>query len=166
MKKLSILLVFMTLCAVNMMAQSTPWKIIDMEDVSRHGSNAEYDDETLTATFKNDKDRWIDLPGVKGDINGHTMLHVKIMKANCMLKFAVRYKDENGKAQQAIAATCYSSMGKTIKKEKLLKIDLTNKGKITEAMLKDVIGIRVAMAKGVEGKESPWEVTFGEVAIC
>ena len=154
----------MALTAVNTVAQ-TPWKIIDMEDVSRHGSNADYDDETLTATFKNDKDRWIDLPGVSGDLTEHTKLHVKILKSNCMLKFAVRYKDENGKAQQAVVATCYSSMGKTIDKEKLLKIDLTNKGKVTPEMLKNVIGIRVAMAKGVDGKESPWEVQFGEVAL-
>lgn len=164
MKKFAFAFALMAMFTVNAMAQ-TPWKIVDMEDVSRHGSNADYDDETTTVTFKNDKDRWIDLPGIKGDITEHTMLHVKILKANCMLKFAIRYKDENGKTQQAIAATCYSSMGKTIDKEKLLKIDLTNKGKIGEEVLKNVISIRVAMAKGVDGKESPWEVQFGEVAL-
>ena len=164
MKKLAMMVALMATFTLTAMAQ-TPWKIVDMEDVSRHGSNADYDDETLTATFKNDRDRWIDLPGISGDLTEHTNLHVKIMKANCMLKFAIRYKDADGKTQQTVAATCYSSMGKTIKKEKLIKIDLTNKGKIGDDVLKNVIGIRVAMAKGVDGKESPWEVTFGEVAL-
>lgn len=164
MKKYAFLFALVALFAVNVNAQ-TPWKIIDMEDVSRHGSNADYDDETTTATFKGEKDRWIDLPGIKGDISEHTNLVINVESADCVLKIAVRYKDENGKAQQAIAATLYGRMGKAIEKATKLKIDLTNKGKITPEMLKDVIGIRIAMAKPSVDKTEPWKVKFGEVAL-
>ena len=165
MKKFMLMFALATLFVINGNAQSAPWKIIDMEDVSRHGGNAEYDDETTTVTFKGEKDRWIDLPGVSGDLTEHTKLNVTIKKSTCMLRFAIRYKDADGKTQQKICATCYKSMGKTIEKDTLLKIDLTDKGKIGEDVLKNVVSIRVAMAKAVDGNEAPWDVQFGEVVM-
>ena len=154
----------MAMFAVTTMAQ-TPWKIVDMEDVSKHGGNCQYDDETCTATFKEKWDRWFDLPGVSGDLTGHTQLNLTIKKSTCMLKVAIRYKDAEGQTKQVDAATFYSSMGKTIDKDKTIKVDLTNKGKVTEDMLKNVVSIRIAMAKAVDGNEEPWETQFGEVTI-
>lgn len=165
MKKLAMMIALMATMTLNAVAQSTPWKIVDMEDVSKHGANAQYDDETCTVTFKNKWDRWIDLPGVKGDLTEHTQLNLTIKKSTCMLKVAIRYKDEEGKTKQVDAATFYSSMGKTIDKDKTIKVDLTNKGKIGEDILKDVISIRIAMAKAVDGNEEPWMTQFGEVSI-
>lgn len=165
MKRLTMIFALMAMCAMNMMAQSTPWKIIDMEDVTRHGSNAEYDDETTTVTFKGDRDRWIDLPGIKGDITGHTTLLVNVEKSDVVLKFAIRYKDAEGKTQQNNGVTLWGRMGKAIEKPTELKIDLTNKGKVDPEVFKNVISIRVAMAKPSTDKTEPWEVKFGQVIV-
>lgn len=146
------------------MAQ-TPWKIIDLENVTKHGGNCDFDDETLTATFKEKWDRWFDLPEVSGDLTGHTQLTMVIKKSTCMLKVVLRYKDADGKQQQVDAATLYYSMGKTIDKDKKVKVDLTNKGKIGDDVLKNVTSIRISMAKAVDGNEAPWETQFGEVTI-
>lgn len=164
MKKLMMMVALMATCVLTAMAQ-TPWKIVDMEDVSKHGTNAQYDDETCTVTFKGKWDRWIDLPGVKGDLTEHTQMNLTIKKSTCMLRVAIRYKNEEGETKQVDAATFYSSMGKTIEKDKTIKVDLTNKGKITADMLKDVVSIRIAMAKAVDGNEEPWMTQFGEVSI-
>lgn len=56
-------------------------------------------------------------------------------------------------------------MGKTIESKKIAKIDLTNKGKIGEDVLKNVVSIRISMAKTVDGNEEPWTTQFGEVLI-
>lgn len=155
------LLATMTL---GMMAQ-TPWKIVDMEQVNRHGNNCDYDDETCTATFKEKWDRWFDLPEVSGDLTQHTKLTMTIKKSTCMLKVVVRYKDADGKQQQVDAAQFYRQMGKTIDKDTKIVCDLTNKGKIGEDILKNVTSIRISMAKAVDGNEAPWETQFGEVTI-
>lgn len=155
------LLATMTL---GMMAQ-TPWKIVDMEQVNRHGGNCDYDDETCTATFKEKWDRWFDLPEVNGDLTQHTKLTMIIKKSTCMLSVNIRYKDANGKQQQVTASTFYGSMNKTIDKDKKVTCDLTNKGKIGEDILKNVTCIRISMAKAVDGNEAPWETQFGEVTI-
>lgn len=154
----------MAMFAVTMNAQ-TPWKIIDMENVTKHGGNCDYDDETLTATFKEKWDRWFDLPEVSGDITGHTQLNMTVLKSTCMLKVVLRYKDADGKQQQVDAAQLYYNMGKTIDSPKKMKIDLTNKGKIGEDVLKNITSIRISMAKEVDGNEAPWMVQFGEVTI-
>ena len=146
------------------MAQ-TPWKIVDMEQVNRHGGNCDYDDETCTATFKEKWDRWFDLPEVSGDLTQHTKLNLTIKKSTCMLKVVVRYKDADGKQQQVDAATFYRQMGKSIDKDTKITCDLTNKGKIGEDILKNVTSIRISMAKAVDGNEAPWETQFGEVTI-
>ena len=154
----------MAMFAVTMNAQ-TPWKIIDLEQVVKHGGNCDFDDETLTATFKEKWDRWFDLPEVSGDLTGHTKLTMVIKKSTCMLKVVLRYKDVEGKQQQVDAATFYRQMGKTIDKDTKIDCDLTNKGKIGEDILKSVTSIRISMAKAVDGNEEPWETQFGEVTI-
>ena len=165
MKKLVMMVAFLATFALTAVAQSTPWKIIDMENVTKHGGNCDYDDETLTATFKEKWDRWFDLPEVSGDLTQHTKLTMNIKKSTCMLKVVVRYKDANGKQQQVDAATFYRQMGKTIDKDTKIDCDLTNKGKIGEDILRNVTSIRISMAKAVDGNEEPWEVQFGEVSI-
>lgn len=165
MKKLVMMVAFLATFALAAVAQSTPWKIIDMENVTKHGGNCDYDDETLTATFKEKWDRWIDLPEVSGDLTQHPQLTMTIKKSTCMLKVVLRYKDADGKQQQTDAATFYRQMGKSIDKDTKIKVDLTNGGKIGDDVLKNVTSIRISMAKAVDGNEEPWEVQFGEVSI-
>ena len=164
MKRLVMFVALMATCVLTTMAQ-TPWKIIDMENVTKHGGNCDYDDETLTATFTEKWDRWFDLPETSGDFTGHTQLNMTIKKSTCMLKVVLRYKDADGKQQQVDASTLYYSMSKTIDKDKKVKVDLTNKGKIGEDVLKNITSIRISMAKAVDGNEEPWETQFGEVTI-
>ncbi len=164
MKKLMLMFALVALFATNVAAQ-TPWKVIDMEYVTKHGSNCQYDDETCTATFKGSGDRWFDLPGLSGDLTGHTKLEATILKSNVILTFNIRYKDADGKTQQVKAQTFYGQMGKEITSKKTLKVDLTNKGKIGDDVLKNVVGVRVSMAKVVGGAEEPWQVQFGDVVV-
>ena len=164
MKKLAMMVALLATFTLNSFAQ-TPWKIVDMEGVTKHGGNCDYDDETCTATFKEKWDRWFDLPEVSGDLSAHTKLTMVIKKSTCMLKVVLRYKDADGKIQQETAATFYSSMGKTITADKKVTCDLTNKGKIGDDVLKNVASIRISMAKAVDGNEAPWETQFGEVSI-
>ena len=168
MKRLVMFVALVATVALSAVAQkkgATPWKIVDMEQVNRHGGNADYDDETCTVTFKGSSDRWIDLPEVSGDLTGHTQLNMTINKSTCMLKVCLRYKDAEGKTKQVDAATLYYNMGKTIDSDKKMKIDINNKGKVDEEILKNIVSIRLAMAKAVDGNEEPWEVQFGEVTI-
>ncbi|MBP3229706.1 MAG: hypothetical protein J6M40_03055 [Prevotella sp.] len=164
MKRLAMMVALLATMTLGTMAQ-TPWKIVDMEQVNRHGGNCDYDDETCTATFKEKWDRWFDLPEVSGDLTQHTKLNLTIKKSTCMLKVVVRYKDADGKQQQVDAATFYRQMGKSIDKDTKITCDLTNKGKIGEDILKNVTSIRISMAKAVDGNEAPWETQFGEVTI-
>ena len=164
MKRIGMMIALMAMFCLTATAQ-TPWKIIDLEQVTKHGGNCDFDDETLTATFKEKWDRWFDLPETSGDFTEHTKLNMIIKKSTCMLKVVIRYKDADGKQQQVDAATFYSSMGKTIDKDKKVVCDLTNKGKIGEDILKNVTSIRISMAKAVDGNEEPWSVQFGEVVM-
>lgn len=165
MKKIMLfVLAFMALFATNGMAQ-TPWKIIDMEFVTDRGGNCEYDDENCIATFKERYNRWVDLPGLNGDLTGHTKLKVDILKSNVILRFCVRYRDTSGKIQQVDAQTFYGSMGKEIKTKKTLNVDLTNGGKLDSEIFKDITSIRVAMAKPASGAEEPYFVQFGQVVV-
>jgi|GEM_PF-6187303 len=168
MKKTALILALAATLCMPLMAQkkqAVPWKIVDMEMVSKHGGNCDWDDETCTATFTQKWDRWIDLPEVSGDLSEHTQLHMTILKSTCMLKVVVRYKDADGKQQQTDVATFYRQMGKTIDKETKIKCDLTNGGKIGEDVLKNVTSIRISMAKEVDGNEEPWETQFGQVEL-
>ncbi len=143
-------------------AQKTPWKFISMEEVTRHGGNATWDEETFTASFVGSSDRWIDLPGIKGDINGHTNLTLNLTKSEVIISVFVRYKDEEGNTKQVKACTLYRQTGKPIEKPTALKIDLTDGGNITEEILANVTSIRVAMAKPCVDKDEPWVVTFAD----
>lgn len=164
MKKLMFVFALVALFATNSMAQA-PWKIIDMEYVTKHGSNCQYDDETCTATFKGSYDRWIDLPGLSGDLTGHTKLEATILKSNVILTFNIRYKDADGKTQQVKAQTFYGQMGKEITSKKTLKVDLTNKGKIGDDILKNVDAVRISMSKAVGSGEEPWFCQFEDIVI-
>lgn len=153
------------LLGVAAFAQNAPWKFISMEEVSRHGGNTEYDDETCTAYFTGSSDRWIDLPGVNGDLREHTDLTLNVLKSEVILSVFVRYKDGDGKTQQVKAVTFYRQTGKPIDKLTALKVDLTNGGDITDEMLQNVTSIRVAMAKACVDKDEPWAVTFADSTI-
>lgn len=164
MKKLMLMFALVTLFTTNVLAQ-TPWKIVDMEYVTKHGGNCAYDNETCTATFKGSYDRWFDLPELSGDLTEHTKLSVTVLKSNIILTFNVRYRDADGKIQQIKAQTFYGQMGKGINAKKTLKVDLSNKGKITDEILKNVISIRVSMAKEASGAEEPWFCQFGDIVV-
>lgn len=164
MKKVMLILALVALFVTTGMSQ-TPWRIVDMEFATAHGSNCEYDDENCIATFKNKFDRWVDLPGVNGDITGHTKLSVDILKSNVVLRFCVRYRDDSGKVQQVDSQTFYGSMGKEIKEKKTLNVDLTNGGKLDDEIFKDVASIRVAMSRPAAGAEEPYFVQFGQIII-
>ena len=157
--------IFVFAMYTNAQNESTPWQICNMEDVSRMGSNTEFDTETCTATFKGNSDRWVDVPGLKGDLSAHTTMMLNVLQSDCVLKICVRYKDENGKVQQTEAETLYGRMGKSITEKKALKIDLTGKGKVTSDMLKNVVSVRLAMAKGADGKKEPWTIKFGKAYL-
>ncbi len=161
MKKILFLAISLLL-GVTVSAQKTPWKFISMEEVARHGGNATWDEETFTASFVGSSDRWIDLPGIKGDINGHTDLTLNVTKSEVILSVFVRYKDEEGKTQQVKAVTFYRQTGKPINKLTPLKVDLTDGGNISEEILSNVTSIRVAMAKPCVDKDEPWTVTFAD----
>lgn len=164
MKKILFVLASLLL-GVAAFAQDTPWKFIAMEEVTRHGGNCEYDDETCTAYFKGSSDRWIDLPGVNGNLNGHTDLTLNVLKSEVVLSVFVRYKDAEGKTQQVKAVTFYRQTGKPIDKLTPLKVDLAKGGEITEEMLSNVTSIRVSMAKPSVDKDEPWSVTFADSTL-
>lgn len=164
MKKLMLMFAFAAMCATNVMAQ-TPWKIVDMEYVTRQGGNCSYDDETCTATFRGQYDRWIDLPELKGDLSEHKTLSVTVLKSNVVLSFNIRYRDDDGNMKQVNAQTFYSTMGKEINGKKTFKVDLSNKGKISDDILKKVEDVRVAMARPVPGTSEPWVCQFGDIVV-
>jgi hypothetical protein len=163
MKLKSILTACAILMSVSAFAQTA--KTIDMEDVTRIGSKCEYDDETCTATFTGQWDRWVDLPGVKGDISATPNISVEVLKSNIILKFCVRYTNNEGKTEQVDVATVYGQMGKAITSKKVVKLNLleASKGKLTEDMLKNVVSLRLAVGKTIG--DEPWEIQFGEVKL-
>ena len=82
-----------------------------------------------------------------------------------ILTFNVRYKDGEGKTQQVKAQTFYGQMGKGVDSKKTLEVDLTNKGKIGDDILKNVTSVRVSMAKQASGAEEPWICQFGDIVV-
>ncbi len=154
--------------SVNVLAQGkndTPWQIFNMEEATRWGGNASFDDETVTVSFKGNNDRWIDIPNLKGDLTGHDKMTIEVLKSNCVMNVNLRYKDAEGKTKQVTCQTFWGSMAKNINGKKVLKCDLTNGGKIPAEYFKDVVGIRLAMAKAVAGEEEPWNIQFGKVCV-
>lgn len=147
---------------LNVSAQKEPYKIVSMEDVTRWGSNCDYDAETCTATYKGPYSRWFDIPGMTGDFSEHSKIRLDVLESTVMLKFVIRYRDEDGKTQEVTAATLYRQMGSTITKKKTIKLDLAGNDGEYKEMLKNCVGIRVSMAKAVDGAEEPeWMTKFG-----
>lgn len=170
MKKITLLLVLVaTLFAtMNVSAQGKndkPWKMVNMDEVEQYGGNTDYDNDTFTASFTGDFSRWIDLPGLKGDLTEHTKITFEILKSDCVMKVSLRYKDANGKTQQVTCQTFYGSMGKEITTKKLIKCDLSNGGKVTEEMLKNATAVRISMAKPSTEHGEPWSIQFGNVCV-
>lgn len=170
MKKITFLLVLVATLFVtmNVSAQGKndkPWKMVNMYEVEQYGGNTDYDNDTFTASFTGNYNRWFDLPGVKGDLTEHAKITFEILKSNCVMKVCLLYKNADGKTQQVTCQTFYGSMGKEITAKKLIKCDLTDGGKITDEMLKNAVAIRVAMAKPSTDKGEPWSIQFGNVCV-
>lgn len=145
--------------------KGTPWKIINMEEATRWGGNTSFDDETSTVFFTGSSDRWIDVPGLKGDIMGHTKMEFNILKSDCVMRVNLRYKDADGKVQQVVCQTFYGQMGKVINTKKVVKCDLTNGDKISAEAFKNVVSVRISMAKNAAGSEEPWNIQFGKIYL-
>ena len=170
MKKITFLLVLVATLFVtmNVSAQGKNdklWMMVNMDEVEQYGGNTDYDNDTFTASFTGNYNRWFDLPGVKGDLTAHTKITFEILKSDCVMKVSLRYKDANGKTQQVTCQTFYSSMGKEISAKKLIKCDLSNGGKITEEKLKNAVAVRISMAKPSTDKSEPWSIQFGNVCV-
>lgn len=166
MKKITYLFVLvMAMFFVTSAQAQTPWKIINMEEATRWGGNASFDDETSTVSFTGSSDRWIDVPGLNGDISRHTQMELNILKSDCVMRVNLRYKDADGKMQQVACQTFYGQMGKVIKAKKTIKCDLTNGGKIPEEAFKNVVSVRISMAKNAASSEEPWSIQFGKVYL-
>ena len=56
-------------------------------------------------------------------------------------------------------------MAKEITSRKVLKVDLTNKGKIGDDILKNVDAVRISMSKAVGDGEEPWFCQFEDIVI-
>lgn len=166
MKKFALMFVALIALA-SAQITSAQVRTIDMEEVTKTGGNCEYDDENCVASFSGRWDRWIDLPGVKGDISATPTIKMEILKSNVILRIAILYKGDDVKPTQVEVATFYSQMGKEINSAKTIKIDLIkgSKGKVTEDMLKNIVSIRVAMAKECSGAEEPFMTQFGKVTL-
>lgn len=88
-----------------------------------------------------------------------------MLKSNVMLSIHLRYKDANGKTQQEKVQTFYASMNKELASRKVLKVDLTNKGKTDPEILKNVDAVRISMSKAVGDGEEPWFCQFEDIVI-
>ena len=163
MKKIFLLLAMVAGMTLTMSAQNEPFKIISMEEVSKTGSKCDYDAETCTAHFTGNSDRWFDIPGVQGDLTEHSKVEVDVLKSNVLLRFVVRYINENGERKEQVVATLYGQMGKSINKKKTLKVDLAGEGGKYADILKNVTAIRISMGKPCEDAEEgeEWLVKFG-----
>lgn len=70
MKKITFLLVLVATLFVtmNVSAQGKNdklWMMVNMDEVAQYGGNTDYDNDTFTASFTGNYNRWFDLPGVK-----------------------------------------------------------------------------------------------------
>lgn len=157
------MLAFVAGAMLNLSAQNAPYKIISMEDVSKWGSKCDYDTETCTARFSGSSDRWFDIPGVQGDLTEHSKIELDVLQSNVLLRFVVRYMDENNQRKEQVVATLYGQMGKSINKKKTLKVDLAGDGGKYADILKNVTAIRISMGKPCEDAEEgeEWIVKFG-----
>jgi hypothetical protein len=167
MKKMILMMALLMGAVIGAKAQTAALNV-DMEQVSKIGGNATYDDENCLATFTGQWNRWLDLPGVEGDLTATPTLQMEILKSNVVLKVVLRTKVEGeSKPKETEVAVFWGQMGKEITSSKLVKIHLVNgsKGKVTEDDLKQVVSVRISMAKQVEDAEEPWFAQFGKVTL-
>jgi hypothetical protein len=166
MKKFVVMMTLLMGIAFGAQAQTV--RDVDMDAVSKIGGNTVYDDENSTATFTGQWNRWIDLPGISGDISDTPNLQMEILKSNVILRVVLRVKVEGeSKPKEVEAAAFYGQMGKAITASKLVKINLVkgSKGKVSDEDLKNIVSVRISMAKAVEDAEEPWSVQFGKVSL-
>lgn len=164
MRKLMLTFALATMLTTNVLAQE-PWKTVDMEYVTQYGNNCAYDDETCTATFKGVYGRWLDIPELSGDLTKHKKMSVTVMKSNVILSFNILYRDADGNKKQVSSQTLYSSMARKIDEKKTFKVDLSDRGKISDEILENVICVRISMAKQAEGADEPWFCQFDDIVI-
>ncbi len=144
------------LCTVALLwagPRKEPYLILSMEDVGKWGANCDYDVETCTATFTGSSNRWFDLPGMQGDFSKHTRVQFDVMGSNVVLKVVVRYVDENGKTREITCATLTDQMGYGITKRKTVRFDLRGDEDQCVGLLKNVLSVRISMAKLSDGSE-------------
>lgn len=163
MKQIFLICALIVGAMLNLSAQNEPYKIASLENVSKWGGNCDYDTETCTAYFTGKYDRWFDIPGVQGDLTDHSKVQVDVLESNVILKFVVRYMDENNERKEQVVATLYGQMGNRISKKKTIKLDLAGENAKYAHILKNVVGIRVSMGKPVEDVEEgeEWFCHFG-----
>jgi hypothetical protein len=167
MKKLILMVTLFMGLAFGAQAQTTV-RNVDMDAVSKIGGNTSYDDENCTATFTGQWNRWIDLPGISGDISDTPNLQMEILKSNVILRVVLRLNAEGeSKPKEVQVAAFYGQMGKPITASKLVKINLVkgSKGEVSADDLKNVVSVRISMAKAVDDAEEPWAVQFGKVSL-
>lgn len=169
MKRYCILLSLLLLTAAMMWAapRKEPYQILSMEDVGKWGANCDYDVETCVATFTGKANRWFDLPGVQGDYSKHTHFQLDVLQSNVVLKVVVRYVDENGKTREITCATLTDQMGYGITKKQTVRFDLRGDEDQCVGLLKNIISVRISMAKLCDGAEDDqvWFCRFGTQLI-
>jgi len=100
MKKMILMMALLMGAAYGVKAQTAPAGItVDMEQVSKIGGNATYDDENCQANFTGQWNRWLDLPGVEGDISATPTLQMEILKSNVVLKVVAAH--QGGRASRS-----------------------------------------------------------------
>ena len=166
MKKFCLCLAVLLSAALTVMAQNEPYKMISLEEVVKHGGHCDFNTETCEARFDGNSDRWFDVPGFQGDFSEHSNIEMEVLESNVILKFVIRYKNEEGKTKEVNCATLYGQMGKGISKKKTLKLDLSKDGEFAE-QLKSMVALRVAMGKPANNAEEgdAWYCKFGTRVI-
>jgi hypothetical protein len=163
MKKVILLFAAMLLCTMAANAQ----RVIDLADVTNFGSNCDFNDETLTATYQGPYNRWFDLPDISGDISKTPNLTIEVLESNVILRVCILYRGDDPKPTQVDVTTFYGQMGKEITSPKELKLNLikNSNGNVSKDMLENLVAIRITMAKQCDGAKEPWHTKFGKVTL-
>lgn len=144
---------------------------VEWEEFNLGKGNTVYDAATKTFTFNGSSNRWFDLPGLKGDLSGHTGLHMWVTASTVTLRVCVRYYDsEQGKTVQIDGNPMSGQTGSVIESRKEIKLDLmeylSGKG-LTEAILKDVSAVRVSVTggAGTVTESDGWKLTLDRIVL-
>ena len=142
-------------------------RIVDLADVTNFGSNCDFNDETLVATYQGPYNRWFDLPDVTGDISKTPNLSIEVLESNVILRVCILYRGDEPKPIQVDVTTLYGQMGKPITSPKEIKLNLikNSAGKVTQEMLEKLVAIRITMAKQCDDAIEPWHTKFGKVTL-